>query len=224
MWILVAEDEENMASILKQGLEEQHHRVTAARDGMEALAALGTVEFDVAILDVMMPALDGVEVARRMRAAGNQIPVLMLTARDAPADVIRGLDAGADDYLVKPFPFKVLLARLRALSRRAAHPQISRLQVGGLVLDPATREVTRDGCAVNLTATEFRFLEYLMRRAGRASSRDTIIEAVWGFDDEVERNTVDAFVKSLRDKIDTGQDRKLIHTVRGFGYILREQP
>jgi two-component system response regulator MprA len=224
MWILVAEDEENMASMLKQGLEEQHHRVTAARDGMEALAALGTVEFDVAILDVMMPALDGVEVARRMRAAGNQIPVLMLTARDAPADVIRGLDAGADDYLVKPFPFKVLLARLRALSRRAPHPQISRLQVGDLVLDPATREVTRDGCAVNLTATEFRFLEYLMRRAGRASSRDTIIQAVWGFDDDVERNTVDVFVKSLREKIDAGRDRKLIHTVRGFGYILREQP
>jgi DNA-binding response OmpR family regulator len=223
MWILVAEDEANMAALLRQGLEEHHHRVTIARDGLEAISALETSAFDAAVVDVMMPALDGIEVARRTRAAGNQIPILMLTARDAPADVIRGLDAGADDYLVKPFPFQVMLARLRAVTRRASQPQIARLQVGDLVLDPASREVSRAGRTVNLTATEFRFLEYLMRRAGRAASRSSIIEALWGFDEDVEPNTVDVFVKLLRDKIDAGHRQKLIHTVRGFGYILREQ-
>jgi DNA-binding response OmpR family regulator len=223
MWILVAEDELNMAGILRQGLEEENHRVTLARDGLEALSALATSTFDAAVLDVMMPALDGIEVARKARAAGNQIPILMLTARDAAADVIRGLDAGADDYLVKPFPFKVLLARLRAVTRRAAQPPVARLQVGDLILDPASRQVTRAARSANLTATEFRFLEFLMRRAGRAASRTSIIEAVWGFDEDVELNTVDAFIKLLRDKIDHGHEQKLIHTVRGFGYILRDQ-
>jgi DNA-binding response OmpR family regulator len=223
MWILVAEDELNMADLLRQGLEEQNHRVSIARDGLEALSAIQTSAFDAAVLDVMMPGLDGIEVARRARSDGNQIPILMLTARDAAADVIRGLDAGADDYLVKPFPFKVLLARLRAVTRRSAQPQVARLQVGDLMLDPASREVSRGGRSVNLTATEFRFLEFLMRRAGRASSRSSIIEAVWGFNEDVESNTVDAFIKLLRDKIDLGQDQKLIHTVRGFGYIVREQ-
>jgi DNA-binding response OmpR family regulator len=222
MWILVAEDETTMAELLCQGLEEQNHRATIARDGLEALSAIETSTFDAVVLDIMMPGLDGIEVARRARGAGNQIPILMLTARDSPADVIRGLDSGADDYLVKPFPFKVLLARLRALTRRAVHPPVALLQVGDLQLNPASREVTRAGRVVNLTATEFRFLEFLMRRAGRAASRPSIIEAVWGFDEDVESNTVDAFIKLLRDKIDQGQQQKLIQTVRGFGYILRE--
>jgi DNA-binding response OmpR family regulator len=222
MWILVAEDESTMAELLRQGLEEQNHVVTVARDGLEAHSVLQTSAFDAAVLDVMMPGLDGIELTRRVRVAKNQIPILMLTARDAPADIIRGLDAGADDYLVKPFPFKVLLARLRAVTRRAAQPAVERLQVADLCLNPTSREVTRAGVAVNLTATEFRFLEFLMRRAGRASSRPSIIEAVWGFDEDVELNTVDAFIKLLRDKIDHNQPQKLIQTVRGFGYILRE--
>jgi two-component system response regulator MprA len=213
-----------MAGLLRQGLEEENHRVTLASTGPEAVSAVATSAFDAVVLDVMMPGLSGIQVARRVRASGNQIPILMLTARDAPGDIVQGLDAGADDYLVKPFAFPVLLARLRAVSRRAAQPPITRLQLSDLTLDPASREVTRAGGAIGLTATEFRLLEFLMRRPGRAASRSSIIEAVWGFDEDVEPNTVDAFIKSLRDKIDSGREDKLIHTVRGFGYILRENP
>lgn len=224
MWILVAEDEPAMAGLLRQGLEEENHRVTLARDGLEALSAISTSEFDAAVLDVMMPGLNGVEVTRKVRAGGSQMPILMLTARDAAPDVVAGLDAGADDYLVKPFAFKVLLARLRAVSRRGVNPQITKLQVGDLVLDPASREITRAGEPISLTPTEFRFLDFLMRRAGRAASRSSIIEAVWGFDEDVESNTVDAFISLLRSKIDERRPDKLIHTVRGYGYILREHP
>lgn len=223
MWILVVEDEASMGELLRRGLEEQNHAVTLARDGAEGLDAAQTCNFDAMVLDVMMPGIDGVEVARRLRAAGNQTPIILLTARDAVNDIVRGLDAGADDYLTKPFSFKVLLARLRAISRRSAQPPVSVLEVHDLRLDPASRQVTRAGRKVNLTATEFRVLEFLMRRAGRAASRSAIIEAVWGFEEDVELNTVDAFIKLLRDKIDSGHDRKLIHTVRGYGYILREE-
>jgi DNA-binding response OmpR family regulator len=148
----------------------------------------------------------------------------MLTARDAAADVVRGLDAGADDYLTKPFSFEVLLARLRALMRRSSQPPSSTLAVDDLFLDPASRTVTREGTQLNLTATEFRVLEFLMRRAGHAVSRSSIIEGVWGFEEDVEANTVDAFIRHLREKIDVGRQRKVIHTVRGYGYILREEP
>ncbi len=223
MWILVAEDETTMAGLLQQGLEEQNHRVTLARDGREALSAAQTCEFDAAVFDVMMPGLSGVEVTRQLRDASSQLPILLLTARDSADDVIQGLDAGADDYLVKPFAFKVLLARLRAISRRGVNPSVSKLAVGDLVLDPAARQVTRGGTAVALTPTEFRFLEFLIRRAGRAVSRASIIEAVWGFDEDVESNTVDAFISLIRSKVDEGRSGKLIHTVRGFGYIVREQ-
>jgi len=196
--------------------------VTLARDGVEGLHAAKTSNFDVVVLDVMMPGMDGIEVARRLRAAGKQTPIIMLTARDAAADIVKGLDAGADDYLTKPFALKVLLARIRAIARRAARPATPTLQVDDLILDPAAREVTRAGQKINLTATEFRVLEFLLRRAGRAASRSAIIEAVWGFEEDIESNTEDAFIKLLRDKIDTGRGRKLIHTVRGYGYILRE--
>lgn len=222
MWILVAEDEPAMAESLRQGLEEEKHTVALAADGAEAINAAELSGFDAIILDVMMPSLNGIEVARRLRRSGNQAAILMLTARDSAVDIIAGLDAGADDYLVKPFAFSVLLARLRALSRRAAQPSISTLQVDDLILDPARREVSRRGKGLNLTTTEYRFLEHLMRRVGRVASRSSIIEAVWGFDGEIENNTVDAFIKFLRDKIDSGHDRKLIHTVRGYGYVLRE--
>jgi len=222
VWILVVEDEVQMGELLRQGLEEENHSVTLARDGLEGLHAAKTSNFDVVVLDVMMPGMDGIEVARRLRAAGKQTPIIMLTARDAAADIVKGLDAGADDYLTKPFALKVLLARIRAISRRAARPATPTLQVDDLILDPAAREVTRAGQKINLTATEFRVLEFLLRRAGRAASRSSIIEAVWGFEEDIEPNTVDAFIKLLRDKIDTGRGRKLIHTVRGYGYILRE--
>ena len=223
MRILVVEDEPAMGELIRQGLEEANHTVTLARDGLQALSAAKGGMFDAIVLDVMMPGPNGFEVARRLRAERNQVPILMLTARDSAADIVKGLDAGADDYLVKPFAFNVLVARLRAISRRAAQPPIALLQVDDLVLDPASREVTRADTRVNLTATEFRFLEFLMRHAGRAASRSSIIEAVWGFEEDVEMNTVDTYVKLLRDKIDNGPGRKLIHTLRGYGYILRDQ-
>jgi DNA-binding response OmpR family regulator len=222
MWILVAEDEPLMGQLVAQGLEEENHTVTLVRDGLEALTALETCAFDVVILDVMMPGLSGIGVARRIRKSGSPVPILMLTARDAPADIVDGLDAGADDYLVKPFALNVLLARLRAISRRAMQPAVLVLQVSDLTLDPASHVVSRAGREIGVTATEFRLLEFLMRRAGRAASRSAIIEAVWGFDEEVGPNTVDVYIKLLRDKIDMGRQEKLIHTVRGYGYILRD--
>ncbi len=222
MWILIVEDEPAMTETLRQFLEEQNHRATIARDGREALSAAETSEFDAMILDIMIPAPDGIEVARRLRRAGNQVPILMLTARDAPDDIVQGLDAGADDYLVKPFALRVLAARLRALSRRSVQPPAQVLQIDDLILDPVSCRVTRAGVAIGVTATEFRFLEHLMRRAGRVASRSSIIEAVWGFDEDVEPNTVDVYVKLLREKVDSGQVKKLIHTVRGYGYVMRE--
>jgi DNA-binding response OmpR family regulator len=221
MWILVAEDEIAMANLLRQGLEESNHTVAVARDGEEAFAAAKTSTFDVIVLDVMMPKLDGIEVTKRLRAAKNSVPILMLTAKDANSEVIRGLDAGADDYLVKPFPFGVLLARLRALSRRREVAPMQVLQADDLTLDPAAHCVTRGGREIPLTATEFRILEFLLRNAGRAESRTAIIEAVWGFDEEVEPNTVDVYIKLLREKLDGDPHRKLIQTVRGYGYVIR---
>jgi two-component system response regulator MprA len=221
MWILVAEDELVMANLLRQGLGESNHTVVVARDGNEAFAAAETSTFDVIVLDVMMPKLDGIEVTKRLRAAKNSVPILMLTAKDANSDVIRGLDAGADDYLVKPFPFGVLLARLRALSRRREVVPMQLLKADNLTLDPAAHCVTRADREIPLTATEFRILEFLLRNAGRAESRTAIIEAVWGFDEEVEPNTVDVYIKNLREKLDSDPHRKLIQTVRGYGYIIR---
>jgi two-component system response regulator MprA len=170
----------------------------------------------------MMPGIDGVDLVRRLRRSGRQTPVLVLTARDSPEDVVRGLDAGADDYLTKPFSFRVFLARLRALARRSERPYVARLQVDDLVLDPASHQVTRAGTSIALTATEYRLLEFLMRRVGHAVSRSAIIEGVWGFEEDIEPNTVDAFIRLLREKLDAGRQRRIIQTVRGYGYILRE--
>jgi DNA-binding response OmpR family regulator len=222
VWLLVIEDEESMGELLRRGLEEENHTVILARDGIEGLHAAESCNVDAIVLDVMIPGLNGLEVTRRLRAAGRQVPILMLTARDAPADIVRGLDAGADDYLTKPFPLQVLLARLRALSRRTDRPSQPTLRVADLVLDPASHEVTRGGSAIVLTTTEFRLLEFLMRRAGRVCSRAAIIEGVWGFDRDVQANTVDAFIRLLRTKLQTGPSASLIHTIRGYGYILRD--
>ncbi len=211
-----------MGDLLLQGLEEQNHTVTLARNGEEALAAVSASSFDAIVLDVMMPYVSGLEVARRLRASKNHTPILILTARDAAEDIVNGLDAGADDYLVKPFALSVLLARLRAIARRAAQAPVKELRANDLFLDPATREVRRDGKKISLTPTEFRLLEVLMRRANRAVSRSSIIEAVWGFNEEVESNTVDVYIKLLREKADNVITKRLIHTVRGFGYILRD--
>lgn len=222
MWVLVAEDEPAMGALLQQGLQEENHTVTLARDGAEAFSAALTNSFDVAVLDVMMPHMDGVEVTRRLRAERCSVPILLLTARDAEGDIVRGLDAGADDYLIKPFAFNVLKARMRALARRAETTPKQTLTLNTLTLEPSSRKVMRGDREILLTATEFRLLEFLMRRVGRAVSRSSIIEAVWGFDDDVESNTVDVYIKLLREKLESGAEPRLIHTLRGFGYILRD--
>jgi DNA-binding response OmpR family regulator len=223
MKLLVVEDEARMVELLRKGLSEEGHTVVCAHDGDEGLELARNYEFDVIILDVMMPKLNGYQVAQRLRTERIATPLLMLTAKDAVPDLVRGLDSGADDYLTKPFAFEELLARLRAVKRRAPVPQQPKLQVGNLVLDPATREVSRAGEDILLTRTEYNLLERLMYRAGKVVPRRSLIEAVWGFDREIEENTLDAFVRLLRTKIDTEGQPKLIHTVRGVGYMIRAE-
>lgn len=212
-----------MVELLRKGLSEEGHTVVCARDGSEGLDLARNYEFDVIILDVMMPKLNGYQVAQRLRSEHIATPLLMLTAKDSVPDLVRGLDSGADDYLTKPFAFEELLARLRAVKRRAPVPQQTKLQVGNLVVDPATREVSRAGTDILLTRTEYNLLERLMYRPGKVVSRRSLIEAVWGFDREIEENTLDAFVRLLRTKIDTKGQTKLIHTVRGVGYMIRSE-
>jgi DNA-binding response OmpR family regulator len=223
MRVLVVEDELKMAALLKQGLEEHEHSVTVVHDGQEALEFASSHGFDVVVLDVMLPGLDGFEVARRLRKNHEQVPILMLTARDAVPDIARGLDVGADDYLTKPFAFAELLARIRALGRRPPTMLPPQLSVGDLILDPGSRLVSRGEQEIRLTATEYRLLEFMMRRSGQVLPREAIVEAVWGFNEDIEENTLEAFVSSLRNKIDRGFSRKLIHTIRGVGYCVREQ-
>ena len=221
MRILVVEDERTMASLLKSGLEEERHIVRVAYDGQTGLDMVEGSQFDAVVLDVMLPRMDGFEVIKRLRTSGNNTPVLMLTARDTVPDIARGLDLGVDDYLTKPFSFVELLARLRAVARRGSAPRPLKLMVGDLVLDPVTRQVTRGGNDLHLTLTEFRLLEFLMRRAGRVVSRDAIADAIWGTLDDVEDNTLDVFISLLRNKVDKNAEPKLIQTVRGVGYCLR---
>ncbi len=221
MQILVVEDEPRMAGLLERTLQEDGHQVILARDGRQGFEFASCSGFDVIVLDVMLPGLDGISVARKLRNNGNQTPVLMLTARDRASDIVHGLDSGADDYLTKPFSIEVLLARLRAVSRRGAIPRPACLKVSDLKLDPASRRVTRGQREISLTPREYKLLELLMRNAGRAISRATILEQVWGFDSEVNENTLEVFMRLLRVKIDT-REPKLIHTVRGFGYTLRD--
>ncbi len=212
-----------MVELLRKGLTEEGHTVVCASNGREGLEMARAYEFDVIILDVMMPKLNGYELAEKLRRERVATPMLMLTAKDTVPDLVRGLDAGADDYMTKPFAFEELLARLRAVKRRAPVPQLPKLQVGNLSLDPATREVSRAGMAVLLTRTEYNLLERLMDRAGKVVSRRSLIEAVWGFEREIEDNTLDAFVRLLRAKIDIEGQSKLIHTVRGVGYMIRAE-
>lgn len=221
--LLVVEDEARMIELLRKGLTEEGHTVVCATDGSEGLELARNYEFDVIILDVMMPKINGYDVAQRLRAQRIATPLLMLTAKDAIPDLVRGLDSGADDYMTKPFAFEELLARLRAVKRRAPVPQQTKLQVGNLVLDPATREVARAGADILLTRTEYSLLERLMYRAGKVVPRRSLIEAVWGFEREIEENTLDAFVRLLRTKIDVDGQPKLIHTVRGVGYMIRSE-
>ena len=220
MQVLVVEDEKRMAELLRRGLEEEGHNAVVARDGAEGFEVACTSDFDVIVLDIGLPRMDGIEVARRLRERRIQTPLLMLTARDTPADVIRGLDSGADDYLTKPFSFEVFLARLRAVSRRGAIPRSVHLRLGPIELDPAAHSVTRDGIPVALTPREYSLLELLLRNQGRVVERERILNAVWGYGSEVTGNTIEAFVRLLRQKVDGGEP-KLIHTIRGIGYTMR---
>jgi DNA-binding response OmpR family regulator len=221
MKLLIVEDEKRMVELLRKGLEEEGHIVICARDGLEGWELCKTYNFDMIILDIMMPKLDGYELAKRVRAEKISTPILMLTAKDSVHDIVHGLDLGADDYLTKPFAFTELLARLRAVKRRAAIPQPTVLQVDDLILDPATREVSRGGVRLTLTRTEYGLLERLMDRAGKVVPRRQLIESVWGFDRDIEDNTLDVFVRLLRSKVDGNGRKKLIHTMRGVGYVIR---
>jgi DNA-binding response OmpR family regulator len=218
------EDDAKLAKLLRKGLEEERHSVEVARTGPDGLLLSRTYPFDVIILDVMLPGLNGFDVARRLREANGRTPILMLTARDAVADVITGLDAGADDYLTKPFDFSELLARLRAVSRRGPIEHSPTLFVADLEFDPATHRASRAGRDISLTKTEHLLLDALMRQAGRVLSRGAILEAVWGLGATIENNTLDAFIRLLRAKVDSGHERKLIHTIRGVGYVLQKDP
>lgn len=222
MRVLIVEDERKMAELLKEGLEEENHSVSIAFDGRAGLEFATSSEFDAIVLDLMLPGMDGFEVARRLRRRQNETPILVLTARDAIADIAKALDLGADDYLTKPFSFVELLARLRAVARRgSSRPPL--LKAADLVLDPAARRVTRGSSEIHLSPTEYRLLEILMRRAGRVVPRDTIVNGVWGLEQDVEENTLDAFVRLLRSKVDKGFEPKLIQTVRGIGYSVCEE-
>jgi two-component system, OmpR family, response regulator MprA len=221
--ILVVDDEPAVREAVERALRLEGHEVALAADGGEALDSLGDGAPDAVVLDVLMPRVDGLELCRRMRARGDRTPVLMLTARDAVSDRVAGLDAGADDYLVKPFALEELLARVRALLRRTA-PEADRRPVGhaDLVLDPASHEVTRAGRLVELTRTEFQLLELFLRHPRQVLTRSVIFENVWGYDFGPRSNSLEVYMGYLRRKTEAGGEPRLLHTVRGVGYVLRE--
>ena len=222
MRILVVEDELKMAGLLHRGLSEDGHVVDVARTGDDAVWMGQVVEYDAIVLDLMLPGIDGVGVCRRWRESGVWSPVLMLTARDAVEDRVAGLDAGADDYLAKPFSFAELLARLRALARRGGTERPVELKVGDLRLDPATRQVWRGETEIELSGKEFALLETFMRRSGDVLSRVQLLEHAWDYAYESRSNVVDVYVRYLREKVDRPFGRSSIETVRGVGYRLRK--
>ena len=221
MRILVVEDELKMAALLRRGLTEEGHAVDVARTGDDGVWMAQAVDYDAIVLDLMLPGIDGLGVCRRWRESGVWSPVLMLTARDAVEDRVAGLDAGADDYLAKPFSFAELLARLRALARRGAPERPQILEVGDLRLDPATRLAWRGESEVALSAKEFALLETFMRRPGDVLSRLQLLEHAWDYSYELNSNVVDVYVRYLREKIDRPFERRSLETVRGVGYRLR---
>jgi DNA-binding response OmpR family regulator len=220
--VLIVEDETKLGAALEEGLGQAHHTVDVAQDGEEGLEYARCSPYDVIVLDVMLPKVDGFEVCRRLRATGARTPILMLTARDAVGDRIAGLDSGADDYLTKPFAFGELLARIRALLRRDAPSRASVLQLADLTLDPAAQRVEWAGQPVEMTAREYRILEALIRRPGWIVSRDALIESIWGFDFPDTSNVVEVYGGRIRRKLAEHGAPPLIQTVRGAGYRLKE--
>ncbi len=221
MHVLLVEDDLRISRVVQRALAEVGHEVDIAHDGAEGLERAEDKPYDLLVLDVMLPRIDGITIARELRRQRQRTPILMLTARDAVADRVRGLDAGADDYLTKPFALEEFLARVRALGRRSLDGQSELLEVGDLTLDPDRHEVTRGETQIELTAKEFDLLAYLMRNAGRVLSKAQITEHVWGYDSEATSNVVEIYIHYLRDKIDRGFGRPLIRTVRGVGYTIK---
>ena len=219
--IVVVDDDEALSHAIRRALRLEGYDIELAPDGAQAIALLAAQPADLVVLDVLMPTLDGVTVCRRLRASGDSTPVLMLTARDAVSDRVAGLDAGADDYLTKPFALEELLARVRALLRRGYPEREGVLTADDLALNTKTRLVTRGSRVVELTRTEFALLELLLRNAGIVLTRDTIRERVWGFDDSYGSNTLDVYIGYLRRKTEADGEARLIHTVRGVGFVLR---
>jgi DNA-binding response OmpR family regulator len=220
MRILVVEDDLKLSEVLRAALERDGHRTILAANGAEGFEIARDHSFEAIILDAMLPQMDGYTVARSLRRARVSTPILMLTARDAISDIVSGLDSGVDDYLTKPFSFEELFARMRALGRRTNILTLMSYRIDDLELDPQTHAARRGDRAIRLTRTEFLLLEFMMRNQGIVLRRDVLIDAVWGYERTVENNTLDVFMKQLRTKIDDGGGRRLIHTVRGFGYKL----
>jgi len=221
--VLVIEDEDRIRQFLQRGLTYEGYRVDVAADGPNGLSLARENPPDVVILDWMLPGMDGLEVCRRLRA-GGAVPILMLTAKDAVGDRVLGLDAGADDYLVKPFAFDELLARIRALLRRAAPAQPEVLHFADLSLDTGTRQAFRGDRAIDLTAKEYELLELFLHHPRQVLTRELIFDRVWGYDFGGESNIIEVYVRYLRQKIEAAGEPRLLHTVRGVGYVLREQP
>ncbi|MGZ8765666.1 MAG: response regulator transcription factor [Acidimicrobiia bacterium] len=222
MNVLVVDDEQAVREAVARALRYEGYTVTTAADGQEALEAQALEPADAIVLDVLMPNLDGLEVCRRLRLGADAVPILMLTARETVPDRVAGLDAGADDYLVKPFALQELLARLRALLRRTLEPDGGAMRFADLSLDPETREVRRGEREIELTRTEFLLLELLLRNPKRVLTRELILERVWGYDFETSSNSLDVYIGYLRRKTEGGGEPRLIQTVRGVGYVMRE--
>ena len=220
MKILLVEDEKHIATFIKKGLEAESYSVDVARDGREGLLLATTKEYDLLILDIILPEMNGIELCRKVRSTGIKIPVLLLSAMDAVTNKVEGLEGGADDYLTKPFAFSELIARIKALLRRVPEA-IHDLTLEDLRLDLLSRKVFRAGQEITLSPREFSLLEYLVRNKGRVLSRTQIIESIWGYHVDPTSNTVDVHIKFLREKVDKGFTKRLIHTVRGEGYVAK---
>jgi DNA-binding response OmpR family regulator len=224
MKILLVEDELNVVSFIKRGLEEENHVVSVAMDGISAMEMLRQATFDLVLLDIMLPGKSGIEICKELRQEGKVMPIIMLTALGSAENTVTGLDSGADDYIVKPFNFSELMARIRSVSRRV-NPQVADghiLSMADLAVDIESKTVTRQGIHIHLTATEFRLLEYLLRNRRRVLSRVDILENVWDITFNLGTNVVDVYVNYLRKKLDREFEPKLIHTVIGMGYVLKE--
>lgn len=223
MKVLVVEDEKKMAAFLERGLKEHGFMVTCGRHGDEALNLILETPFDAVVLDVMLPGLDGLSIVRRLRQRGNTTPVLMLSARGEVDERVEGLEAGADDYLAKPFAIKEVVARVRALGRRQPEARATVLKAGDLTMDVTQREVRRGGDRIDLSAREHKMLEVLLRNAGRVCGRALLLQQVWDFNFDPGSNLVDVYIRRLREKLDAGRETRLLHTVRGSGYVLKEE-